>query len=207
MTIMMRAEEVPEQIPGLRERKKFKTRAMIEEHALRLFVEQGYEATTVEQIAEAAEVSQSTFFRYFPAKENLILSNLPNAIVIELFGTQAQELTPLQAMRSAIRELQSNMSIEEFELLKTRFKIIHSVSELKSLAIKEFVGLYERFSELVANRVGKKPDDFDVIVFAGAIIGVWIAVVHTSKMTYNLEEFPTRFEKALERLGDGLPFN
>jgi transcriptional regulator GlxA family with amidase domain len=54
--------------PGLRERKKTKTRAAIREHALRLFREQGYEATTVEQIAEAAEVSHSTFFRYFPTK-------------------------------------------------------------------------------------------------------------------------------------------
>ena len=46
--------------PSLRERKKAKTRAAIQEHALRLFHEQGYEETTVEQIADAAEVSPST---------------------------------------------------------------------------------------------------------------------------------------------------
>ena len=58
---------------GLRERKKAKTRAALREHAMRLFEEQGFAATTVEQIAEAAEVSPSTFFRYFATKEDAIL--------------------------------------------------------------------------------------------------------------------------------------
>ncbi|ABW13376.1 regulatory protein TetR [Parafrankia sp. EAN1pec] len=49
--------------PGLRERKKARTRAAIQTHALRLFREQGYNATTVEQIIDAAEVSETTFFR------------------------------------------------------------------------------------------------------------------------------------------------
>src|SRR5215470_9181781 len=61
--------------PGLRERKKAKTRAAIRQHAFQLFREQGYEATTVEQIAEAAEVSHSTFFRYFPTKEAVVLQD------------------------------------------------------------------------------------------------------------------------------------
>src|SRR5689334_23855993 len=60
---------------GLRERKKARTRAAIRRHALRLFRANGYQRTTVEQIAAAAEVSVSTFFRYFPTKEDLILQD------------------------------------------------------------------------------------------------------------------------------------
>jgi AcrR family transcriptional regulator len=52
-----------------RERKKAQTRQRLQEQALRLFVERGYEATTVEQIVAAAGVSHMTFFRYFPTKE------------------------------------------------------------------------------------------------------------------------------------------
>ena len=68
-TSRIRSDEQPAQL-GLRERKKLKTRVAIRGAAYRLISEQGYEATSVEQIAEAAEVSPSTVFRYFPAKED-----------------------------------------------------------------------------------------------------------------------------------------
>src|ERR1700735_3662262 len=60
---------------GLRERKKIKLRRTIQAEALRLFEAQGYERTTVEQIAEAAETSTTTFYRYFPTKEDVVLDN------------------------------------------------------------------------------------------------------------------------------------
>src|SRR5262252_2552636 len=69
--------------PGLRERKKQKTRWAIQEHALRLIAEQGYDATTVDQIAAAAEISPSTFFRYFPTKEDLIIEDEYDAVLEE----------------------------------------------------------------------------------------------------------------------------
>jgi AcrR family transcriptional regulator len=85
--------------PGLRERKKAKTRRTIQEHALRLFAEQGYEATTVDQIAEAAEISPSTFFRYFATKEDVVIEDDYDPLLIRAFIAQPASLSPVAAFR------------------------------------------------------------------------------------------------------------
>ena len=62
------------QRPGLRERKKQRTRRTIVDVATRLFAEQGYDATTLVQIADEAEIAPSTFFNYFPAKVDIVFA-------------------------------------------------------------------------------------------------------------------------------------
>ena len=69
---------------SLRERKKAETRARIQEEAMRLFLAQGYDATTVDQIAEAAGVSHMTFFRNFPAKEDVVATDDYDPMMAEL---------------------------------------------------------------------------------------------------------------------------
>ena len=95
--------------PGLRERKKAKTRAAIQEHALRLFREQGYDATTVEQIAEAAEVSPSTFFRYFPTKEDVVAYDALDPLVMAAWRAQPADMRPIAAMRKAMWDVFASM--------------------------------------------------------------------------------------------------
>ena len=87
---------------GLRERKKAQTRAAIQRHALRLFREAGYSATTMEQIAAAADVSPSTLYRYFPTKEDLILTDDYDPLLAAAFRAQPPDLPILQAFRTAV---------------------------------------------------------------------------------------------------------
>ncbi len=60
---------------GLRERKKLATRTALRDSAMRLFAEQGFAKTTIDQIAEAADVSRATVFSYFPTKEEIVFGD------------------------------------------------------------------------------------------------------------------------------------
>lgn len=98
---------VVEPAEGLRSRKKAKTRMMIEDAALRLFADQGYEATTVEQIAAEVEISTTTFFRYFPSKADVVLchqdANMP--LLREVILAHPPGDSDLSAVQHAINEV------------------------------------------------------------------------------------------------------
>lgn len=111
---------------GLRERKKASTRLAIQQAAMRLFAKQGYAATTVEQIAEAAEVSPSTFFRYFRGKEDLLLTDEYDPMIAAAFRAQPPSVTPVQALRKAIKAVYGQMSEEDLAAERDRGRLIQS---------------------------------------------------------------------------------
>lgn len=160
---------------GLRERKKARTRAAIQEHALRLIGEHGYTGTTVEQIAAAAEVSPSTFFRYFPTKEDVVLYDATDPVMFAAFEAQPPELSALEAIRRAVREVFAGVSDEDLEAQRVRTRLILATPELRARWIDEYVRGVDDFSAVVARRVGRLPDDLSVRTFSGALIGVVLA--------------------------------
>ncbi|MFB6891774.1 TetR family transcriptional regulator [Kitasatospora sp. NPDC056327] len=98
------ASPAPAPEPGLRARKKQRTRDALIEAAHRLFLGQGFAHTTVDEIAGAVDVSQRTFFRYFANKDEVALAVLAEAEdhFIELLRDRPAEENPLQALRAAI---------------------------------------------------------------------------------------------------------
>ncbi len=91
---------------GLRERTKARTRRELIDAAFTLFAERGFEACTVDEIAEAADVSPRTFFRYFPVKEDVALARLEDesALIVEHLARRPASESPLTALREALRE-------------------------------------------------------------------------------------------------------
>ena len=90
--------------PDWRQRKKTATRDRIRASALRLFREQGYDATTVEQIAAAAGVSHMTFFRYFPAKEDVVLSDDYDPLIASTIAQTPDTWPVIRRIRTVLVE-------------------------------------------------------------------------------------------------------
>jgi AcrR family transcriptional regulator len=163
--------------PGLRERKKARTRAAIQRHAFRLFREQGYEETTVSRIAAEAEVSESTFFRYFPTKEDVVLWDEFDPRLIEVFRAQPAELSPIAALRAAFRDVLAQLSQTEWAEQRQRMALMLSVPPLRAMLVDQIGGPMQLIAGILAERTGRRPDDPGVRAAAGAVLGVALSVM------------------------------
>jgi AcrR family transcriptional regulator len=193
---------------GLRERKKARTRASLREHALRLFREQGYQATTVEQIAAAAEVSPSTFFRYFPTKEDVVLQDDMDTRMVAAFEQQPPGVGPIAAVRAAAREMLTSYTGTDLDVIRETTRLTMTVPEVRARALDEFARTITVLAEAVGKRTGRAPDDLAVRTVAGAIIGVIMSITipweNWSDGT-SFEDTFARIDEALALLEAGLP--
>jgi len=190
---------------GLRERKKAKTRAAIREHAMRLFEQQGYAATTVDQIAEAADVSPSTFFRYFPTKEDVVLADDYDPIVVTALRAQPADLDPVEAIRRSLRELFGQLTEEQWEQERRRQQLIHTVPDLRMRHQQQYAEAITLLAGVVAERAGLAADDFSARVLAGAVIGAALAATRGGAMMAQGTTYFEDFDRALALLQAGLP--
>ena len=189
---------------GLRERKKAKTRAAIRQHAMRLFQAQGYGATTVEQIAEAAEISPSTFFRYFPTKEAVVLTDDYDPLIVAAFKAQPAELGPVTALRRAFRQVFAELSAEQLAQERERQALILSVAELRAGTLDGLAQTVQLLAEVVAQRTGRRPDELAVRALAGAVIGVALAAMLAATENPTADIFAL-LDAAMAHLEAGLP--
>ena len=198
------ASDTSEPQRGWRERKKAKTKAAIQHHALRLFREHGYDATTIEQIAEAAEISSSTFFRYFPNKEDVVLYDEFDPLFVAAFTEQPAELSPIQAARRAFHEVFARLSGEDMEEMGERAKLVFSVPELRMRMLDQVADAMRLLDTALASRLGLRADDFGVRTYAGAMMGVLLSAM----LTWSGDAPPNfleRIDASLAYLEAGMP--
>jgi AcrR family transcriptional regulator len=117
---------------GLRERKRRETLKRIAETGLRLFIEKGYEGTTLEEIAEAAKISRRTFFYYFKSKEEVLLAYQGTGFTAALRPAMLEEppdRPPLEAVRHCLLKL---VSYYESEVSITVDRLLRSTEALRA---------------------------------------------------------------------------
>lgn len=183
---------------GLRERKKIRTRKAIRDNAMRLFAEQGYSATTIDQIAEAADISPSTFFRYYPTKEAVVLTDDLDDLMISALRSAPPELSAMEVMRWAFAESLGRLSPEAQLFEVTRQSLINSEPELRSAMIDDFQRNVDLIRTLMAERFGHDRNSIEVKVFAGAVVGAMLAAVRPES------SFRTQVDDVLVVLEQGL---
>ena len=192
---------VNNQVLGLRDRKKIQTQAAIRREAMRLIDENGYANTTVEQIADAAEVSPSTFFRYFPSKEMVLMANDLDLVTITALERQPADMSSVRAFRRALEITMATLSEDEWRFERRRLRMVLSIPELKAAQFDEYRRTVAALVEVDCRRTGRAPDDFEVRVFVGALAGGLMAVLdHASGV-------PERMYRALDFMEAGMPLS
>jgi AcrR family transcriptional regulator len=187
----------------LRERKKAKTRTAIQAHALRLFREQGYDETTVEQIVENAEVSESTFFRYFPSKGDVVLWDDFDPLILDAFRRQPADLTTLGAMRLAFRAAFAQLTAEEQTEQRERALLVLSVPELRAAMLDQLASSMGVLADAIAERTGREAAELEVRTLAGAVVGAMMAGM-MAVVDDPDADFGTLVDAVMGQLEDGL---
>jgi AcrR family transcriptional regulator len=160
--------------PGLRERKKQKTRDTISKVALELFAERGYEKTTIAEIADAAEVSPRTIFAYFPSKEDILFCDLPDVQerLARALRERAEGATALDALRDFIAG--SLLNTDHNQLLRKR--ILASNETLMRAERARFAPFEQLMTEAIAEDLHAGPDDIRPQIVAAALIAAFSSI-------------------------------
>lgn len=174
------------QEPGLRERKKRATRTLIADTARRLFVDRGFDAVTVAEVAREADVSEATVFNYFPTKEDLFYSRLeafeeelleairrrhPDQSVLEAFGGFLLEQRGALAMKTP------NGGGEATEQVRSITRVITQSPALLARERQVFERYADSLAALLADETGSAAGDVEPRAIANTLIGVHRALI------------------------------
>ncbi|HEY6791729.1 MAG TPA: TetR family transcriptional regulator [Trebonia sp.] len=203
---MTEASEPAAPGPDWRQRKKTATRDRIRASALRLFREQGYESTTVEQIATAAGVSHMTFFRYFPAKEDVALSDSYDPMIIGLLRQTPATWPLARRIRTALLQGLRQVYDADRDTMLAQNKLIIATPALRERLWAGQVAT----QQLIAQALGPGHGDEHPGFAARVTVAACLAAASTAILAWveddGASELPDLIERAfdtLQALDDG----
>ena len=153
----MTEKRQPEAVEGRRERKRRQTRERIEQAAITLFMERGFDATTIEEITEAADVSKRSFFDYFPSKEEVVFAwqdSFADRLMTAIAARPAGE-SPVKAVEEA---LIATVTASADERALALSELIHCTPTLKARDQLKYAKLEQKLTEALIARKGGDPE-------------------------------------------------
>jgi AcrR family transcriptional regulator len=174
------------QAPGLRERKKRRTRELIADTARRLFVERGFDQVTVAEVARAADVSEKTVFNYFPTKEDLFYWRMEEfeKELLDAIGKRAPGESFLAAFGRFVLQRRGLLAEQNPAAAEYLARLTRMISESPALLARE-AQVFDRYTAslaaLMAEETGAGVDDVEPWVAANALMGVHRALIDYSR--------------------------
>lgn len=152
---------------GLRERKKQATRRDLTAVALRLFAQRGFDQVTVEEIAEAAQASPRTFYRYFADKSEVLFGEDDRllAVLRDALAARPPDEPPLEVARHAARALTT--ALAEVPELPTRQRLVAETPALAARDATKRADWEREVTETLAVRIGEPPGSLRARLLAG----------------------------------------
>lgn len=196
----------PEHRPklGLRERKKIQTRQAIRRAAYRLFAAQGYDATPIDQIAEAADVSPSTVFRYFPTKEDIVLTDEYDPVIEEALRSRPADEHPVESMRRVLVASLRHLIRAESEDIALRTQLLRDVPAIRGRMAETQAESHRIVRTVLAERTGKPADGLELRVITSAVLTALHEAVMYWVDTGQTEDLEQLVDTTLDILDRGL---
>jgi AcrR family transcriptional regulator len=178
----LRADREQDGAEGLRERKKRLLRQRLSDTATEMFLDRGFDAVRVVEVAAACDVSEKTVYNYFPTKESLILDRWEATTAAIQAGIADTRVSPVDAVLRILADelgaltawLRAQPDLAEAIASVRRFgELIASTPALRSYQTDTLTGLTAIAAKAIAGRYGLSPDDPEPQIAAVALLGLW----------------------------------
>jgi AcrR family transcriptional regulator len=183
-----------------RERRRVRTMREIQGHALALFAAQGYAQTTIEQIAEASDISPRTFFRYFPTKEDVVFWDEYDEVVVEHLHSWPVDLPVGETFRVITRDALAALYRHDPERLLARYRLLTTVPEVRARFLDFMRSGVAQLGASVAGQRNLAPDDLKLQLTALAVIDLAMAALDRWQQSGGELDLLGLFDEATEAL-------
>ena len=190
---------------GLRERKKLERRRSIEVAALNRFGENGFDATTIDEIAADADIAPRTFFSYFPTKEYVVLADYADRLkrTTDELGRRPASEAPWLALRESFAVVAADYEAQRDDLIR-RFAIMAVNPSVHARSLQLQAGWEDTVAEVLAQRMGVNAEDIRPRLMSSAALACMRSSLRHWILTGHRRSLPDLVEASFDRLGTGL---